>query len=332
MNLRSITLLTESDVRRCVGLDQNTLCAIEEAFTYLTEGAATVPAPMMIDVPERIGEVHVKAARIHRAEAFAVKIASGFFKNREDGLPIASGLMVLLSANTGFPVAVILDNGYLTRLRTALAGAIVAKYLARKEVKTVGIIGAGNQGRYQIKALRLVRQFSSVLVFDIVPDVARQYAVEMSAELGTMVAPIDSIADLVQESDVVISATPSRSPLIMLEYIHAGLHITAIGADGPGKQELDPRLLARADRLCCDRKSQCFHSGELQHGLKYGSLTERSEILELGEITAGRKPGRRNDTEFTVCDLTGVGVQDTAIALMAYREARQGGLGTKIVD
>jgi ornithine cyclodeaminase len=285
--------------------------------------------PMHISVEEHEGELDVKSACIRGLDAFAIKIAAGFYRNKDLGLPNSSGMMVLISAQTGFPIALLLDNGYLTQVRTGLAGAIAAKYLAPDKTDTVGILGAGTQGRFQVRALQLVRQFRRVFIFDKTPESARRYADEMSGEMGLPVEVATSPAQLLEKSDLIVTSTPSRSPVLMLEWLHSALHITAMGADGPGKQELDPRILGRADRLVCDRKSQCVRIGELQHAFSAGILTEQSEIVELGEITSGTKPGRRNDEEITVCDLTGVGIQDTAIAVLAYRLALERGMGTE---
>ncbi len=326
----SLLVLSEREIRECVGADQRALAAVEEGFTRLARGDVIVPAPMGIDVPERGGEIHIKTAYVRGLDCFAVKIASGFTGNAALGLPGASGMMVLCSAETGHPQALLLDNGYLTDLRTGIAGAIAAKYLAREKIGTVGVVGTGIQARFQLRALRLVRQFRRVLVYGRTPESVRKYVAEMSPELRVEVIPVGSISELVRQSDVVVTTTASRAPLVMADDLHEGLHITAVGSDGPGKQELDPKVLARADRLVCDLKSQCFRLGELQHGLGAGTINERSEIAELGDLTTGRKPGRTNDREITVCDLTGVGVQDTAIAVFADREARQRSLGNSV--
>jgi ornithine cyclodeaminase len=237
--------------------------------------------------------------------------------------------MVLLNATTGFPQALLLDNGYLTELRTGLAGAIAAKYLAREKLGTVGVVGAGMQGRYQVQSLRLVREFDKVLVFDTDTESVERYVDEMSTELGVEVTAADDVSDVVSSSDLVVTATPSREPFIKAEWIHPGLHITAMGSDGPDKAELDPEVLAHADIVVCDRKSQCALLGELHHALEAGYISEDA-ALELGEIAAGDVDGRTGNQEVTVCDLTGVGVQDTAIALLAYKRAVQKGLGTPI--
>jgi len=166
-------------------------------------------------------------------------------------------------------------------------------------------------------------------VYDRNLEAARHYAAEMSREIGVGVEVAANPSQLVEKSDLVVTSTASRAPMLMLESLRQGLHITAMGADGPGKQELDPKILGRADLMVCDRKSQCMRLGELQHALREGILTEQSEIIELGEITSGSKPGRSSENQITVCDLTGVGVQDTAIAVLAYNLAIEASMGTK---
>ena len=328
--LPPIRVLTESDIRACVALDNEALEAVADGFTRLADGKATVPPIMMIEVPAHHGEVDIKSAYLEGLNSFAVKIASGFFDNLHRGLPSGSGMMVVMSAQTGFPQAVLLDNGFLTDLRTALAGAIAAKHLAREQLDTVGMFGAGVQGSYQVKALQLVRDFRKVLVHDVRPEAVERYVAEMPGVLGVDVAAAGGAAQLVAAADLVVTATPSRAPLVSAGWLHSGLHITAMGSDSPEKQELDPNVFVRADRIVCDRKAQCFRLGELHHALEAGLIAEDHSIDELGELTAGRKPGRRRGEEITVCDLTGVGVQDTAIALLALRKAEEKGLGLTI--
>jgi ectoine utilization protein EutC len=323
-------LLNESELRAAVGLDASALAVVEDSLTYLARGEVDMPMPMGIEIPEHEGEVHVKSAYIKSLPGFAVKIASGFYRNPGLGLPTSSGMMILLSSNTGFPMAMLLDNAYLTDVRTALAGAVAAKHLAPANVRTVGVVGTGVQARLQVQALQLVRSFRNVVVWGRRPEAMRKYVKEVSETLGLDVVPAASVSEVVHRSELVVTTTPARTGLVKAADLHPGLHITAMGSDGPGKQELEPAVLARADRLVCDRKSQCFVLGELQHGLAAGTLDEASSIDELGEITAGIKRGRTREDEISVCDLTGVGTEDTAIALFALRLAKEKGLGTTV--
>lgn len=325
-----VTILTESEIRRCVGMDQEAIEIVEDGFTRLANGMATIPPIMRVDIPENKGEVDVKTAYIRGLDSFAIKIASGFFENYRLGLPSGSGLMVIVSAKTGVPEALMLDNGYLTNVRTGAAGAIAAKYLAREKIDTAGVIGAGAQARYQMMALKLVRNFRRLMIYGIIPEEVEQYASEMAPVLGVEIMKAEDAEAVVRGSDVVVTTTPSQDPYLKAQWLHPGLHITAMGADAEEKQELHADVLRHADLLACDRKSQCFRLGELHHGLEEGIILQDDEIIELGQLSSGRKPGRRSDEEITICDLTGVGVQDTVIALLAYRKATEKGLGEPI--
>ncbi len=323
-------VLTEADLKQCLSLNSEAIDVVEEGFTRLAQGGVDMPPIMRVDVPENNGEVDTKTAYVPGFEGLAVKMSSGFFNNQQLGLPSLSGMIVLLSTKTGFPLAVMLDNGYLTNVRTGAAGAVAARHLAPSEVKQAGVIGAGAQARYQMLALKQVRDFSRLLVTDIIKESAETYAREMSERLGVEVEVAPGPEAVMADSQVVVTTTPSKEPYLRPEWLHPGLHITAMGADAEAKQELYPETLTRADRLICDRKSQCFRLGELHHALEAGLLTEDSPITELGEITAGQAPGRQSDDHITICDLTGTGVQDTVIATLAYQKATQAGLGLEV--
>ena len=327
-----VTILTENELRSCVAMDEDAITAVAEGFSRLAEGKATVPPILRVDIPENNGEVDVKTAYVHGLDSFAIKIAAGFFDNRNLGLPTGSGMMVVVSAKTGFPQAILLDNGYLTDVRTGIAGAIAARHLARESIETAGVIGAGIQARYQIRGLNLVRDFKRLIIYSIIPEEVDVYVDEMAKELGIEVVKASNDQEVVRQSDVVVTTTPAREPFLKAEWVHPGLHITCMGSDSEHKQELYVDVFGCADRVVCDRKSQCFRLGELHHALEAGVISEHDEIIELGELTSGLKPGRQHDDEITVCDLTGVGVQDTAIALLAYRRAIDKGLGVSFGD
>lgn len=326
----NVTILRESEIRQCAGVNHDALEAVADAFRRLAEGKAAMPPIMRVDIPENNGEVDIKTAYLQGLDGFAVKMSSGFFNNRELGLPSLSGMMILLSTRTGFPQAILLDNGYLTDVRTGMAGALAARYLAPESIETAGVIGAGSQARYQMRSLQLVRDYQRVLVFSLPPETAQEYASEMEDVLGVPVTAVASAEDVVRQSDIVVTTTPSKAPIVRAEWLHPGLHITAMGADAEGKQELHPDVFARAGLVVCDRKSQAFRLGELHHALEARILTEDDDIAELGDLVAGRSQGRSNPEQITICDLTGTGVQDTAIALLAFQQARERGLGTEI--
>ncbi len=322
-----ITILGESEIRSCVSMDRDALSAVATGFTRLAEGHAYAPPVVCVMVPEHNGEVDIKTAYIEGLDSFAVKVASGFLDNPRKGLPYGGGMMVLLSAETGFLQALLVDNGYLTSLRTGLAGAVAAQHLAPTRVRTAGAIGPGNQARYQIRGLRLVRDFERLVVYGLIEAEAQRYADEMETELGVPVCVAATPESVVRESDFVVTTTPARAPYLEAGWLHPGVHVTCMGSDMEEKQELEPDCFARADLVVCDRVAQCAVIGELHHALIAGMIAEQ-DVVELGALTGGRHPGRTDDRQITICDLTGVGVQDTAIARLAYVRALERGFGT----
>lgn len=314
-------IVLEDELQLEVPLTLDLLAIIEEGFSRLAYGDVQAPPIMRIEFPEQNGEVDVKTARIEGIDEFAIKISSGFFDNPQKGLQSGSGLMVVLSALTGYPKAVLLDNGYLTNLRTAAAGAIAAKYLAKESIDTVGILGSGSQARKQLEALRLVRQFDRVLIYSPHRTHAEQFAEAMHSFLNVEVKAVASPEYVVREAQVVVSCTPATEAIIYAEWLHPGLHITAMGADAEFKQELDPRVFRLADKVVCDVLDQCLRLGELHHAVDAGYI-QPHDVVELGSITAGMVLGRTHDDQITVCDLTGTGVQDTMIAVYALERTQ----------
>lgn len=323
-----VLILNEGEIRRCVGMTHEAVAAVALGFTRLAEGRVSLPPIVRVDIPAARGEVDIKTAYVEGLDRFAIKVASGFFGNPGIGLPYGSGLMLLMSARTGLLEAVLLDNGYLTDLRTGIAGAIAAQHLAPRRVDTAGVVGTGMQARFQMRALKLVRNFRRIIVHERNPASTARYAAEMGAELGVQVQPVADIGQLVREAQVVVTTTPTREPWLKPEWLHPGLHITAVGADGEHKQELHAQVFSRVDRIVCDSRAQCVRLGELHHAIATGVLAPDAPVTELGALTAGTASGRSTETEITICDLTGVGVQDTTIAVQAYAQAVELGLGT----
>jgi ectoine utilization protein EutC len=316
----AIKIFKEQEIRNLITYPE-AISAMEKAFAAYSAGKAMVPPVVHLDVPENEGEVHIKAAYVLGTPSYTIKIASGFYKNKERGLPLSGGMMLVFDSQTGYPLAFLLDNGYLTDFRTAAAGAVASKYLAPQEVEQVAVIGAGMQGRMQVQALSFVRKFRRVTVYDHRTTNIVRYIQEMTGKLDADFKAAASVQDAVRGSRIVITATPSREALINAAWIEPGTHITALGSDGPHKQELDPHILAKADRLIADSIEQCIKLGEIHHAIKL-ELLKREEIDgELGQVVSGTIPGRQSANEITICDLTGVGVQDAYIAALAFEKA-----------
>ena len=327
-----VLILTERELRACVSLDLEAIDIVERAFAALATGGVVMPPILSMAIEARNAEVDVKTAFVPGLDAFAIKVSPGFFDNPRRGLPSLNGMMIVLSAETGIVQATLLDNGYLTDVRTAAAGAVAARRLAPEAVRCAGVIGAGVQAELQMRALMLVRDVPEILVWARDAAKAEAYAARMSGALGIPVRIAASAEELVRASDVVVTTTPSREPLVDAAWLHPGLHITSMGSDSAEKNELDSTILVRADRLVCDRRSQSVVLGEMRAALAAGAIPADWPVDELGEICAGQKPGRRSAGEITVCDLTGTGVQDTAIAAHALRVARAKGVGHVVAN
>jgi ornithine cyclodeaminase len=326
-----VRVVPEKDLLAQIKLDLDAVADVERGFAELDAGNAEVPPIMMIPVHHLDAEVDIKSAYIKGLPYLAVKVASGFFKNPEKGLPSQSGQMLVIDAETGFLKAVLLDNGYLTQVRTGAAGAVAARYLAPQNADQVGVIGAGVQARFQMRALALIRPVKTIRMFSLDGDAVRDaYVRDMEAELGVKVVKAQSVEEVVKESAVVVTTTPSRKPFLEAEWLHPGLHLTTMGSDAEGKQEVDAQVAGAVDILACDLKSQSFRLGELRSALAAGTITENSPVVELGSLVRKNHPGRKNDQEITMCDLTGVGVQDTMISIRAFTIAEEKNLGITI--
>jgi ornithine cyclodeaminase len=307
-------ILTEPELRARLTLDLAAIDVVEAGFARLAGGGVTMPPVMSMHLPEVNGEVDVKTAFVPGLEGFAVKISPGFFDNPGRGLPSTSGLMVVLDAQTGRVRAVLLDNGYLTDLRTAAAGGVAARHLAREGASTAAIFGAGLQARMQLQALCLVRPITTALIWARDPGRAQALAADLTRPGLTVRATADP-AEAAAAADIIVTTTPATQPILRGDWLRAGQHITAMGSDQPGKNELEPGCLSRADLYVADRLSQTRLMGELRAALAAGQPD--ADHPELGQIIAGQRPGRTHPDQITICDLTGTGVQDTAIATHA---------------
>ncbi len=316
-----VTLLTEAELRAAVPLDLAAVECVEAAFAALAGGGVAMPPVLSMHLPEARGEVDVKTAYLPGLDGFAVKISPGFFGNPARGLPSTSGLMVVLSAETGMVRAVLLDNGYLTDVRTAAAGAVAARHLSREDASRACILGAGTQARLQLQALTLVRPIRSAAIWARDPARAEAAAEEMTGRLGIPVRAEPDAEAAVRGAGIVVTTTPATEPILMADWLAAGCHVTAMGSDQAGKGELEPACLARADLYVPDRLSQTTAMGELRAAIEAGVVDPGRCFAELGEIVAGQAPGRPSAKAITIADLTGTGVQDTAIAAHALARA-----------
>jgi ornithine cyclodeaminase len=323
-----IRVLTETDLRAAVGLGEEELAAVEAVYPLISSGVGSMPPIMRIDVPENNGEIDIKSAYLPGYSGIAVKVSAGFFDNPSKGLPSLGGLMMVFDSETGVPRSALFDNGYLTDLRTALAGAVAAKHLAREDASVAAVFGAGVQARMQLEALALVRPIERVFVWARRIEQAEMLANALAPAIEIEIEAVDEPNRAVSDADVLITATPSTEPLLGREMLHPGLHVTAVGSDAETKQEISAEAVQSADRFVCDSIAQSKRLGELRAAVDQGY--DLSDAVELGQVIDGSGQGRVDSEQVTICDLTGTGAQDTAIASLAVTRCASASAGVEI--
>jgi len=316
-----IKILTEAELRTIVSLDLSAVDCIERGFASLAEGNVEMPTILSMAISEFNGEVDVKTAYVSGIENFAIKISPGFFDNPKLGLPSTSGLMALFSSKTGVLQALLLDNGYLTNVRTAAAGAVAARYMARENSTHACVIGTGQQAKLQLKALKLVRPINSAVIWGRDGKKAKDVASSLSQELDMPISASTDVKNSISRADVVITTTSSSKPIVMADWLQPGQHVTAMGSDQGHKCELEPACLLRADLYVPDRQSQTKDLGELRSAILAETIKPDRVFSELGDIIIGKAKGRNNSNSITIADLTGTGVQDTVISTLALKKA-----------
>ena len=320
-------ILNSVEIKECVQFNTELIPIIEDAFKNLSLGKTVMPPILRVDIEKYHGESDVKAAYIEGLDSFAVKVASGFFNNPKLGLPSSNGLMILLDSQTGVIKSVLLDKGYLTDVRTAIAGAIASKYLSNPESSTVAIIGTGIQARMQLEALSLVRDIKNVNVWSRDIKKTHAYIEDVSKNINLNFTAFDNTNEVVNNADILITTTPSKKPLVDYSSLPKGIHITAMGSDAEEKNELEPDIIKNCDVYVPDSQAQTSILGELNHAIKNNLIKSDMIFNDLGKIIINPELGRKNNDDITVADLTGTGVQDTAIARYAYAIADKKKLG-----
>ncbi|MBV9081095.1 MAG: ornithine cyclodeaminase family protein [Acidobacteriaceae bacterium] len=319
-------LLTRSEISSLLTFPEY-IPIIENAFRLHANGAALDPALAHVDAND--GEFHIKAGGLRGDPPyFALKVNGGFFHNRARfGLPNIQGLIVLSRADNGVPLAA-MDSIEITIQRTGAATAVAAKYLARPDSTICTICGCGNQGRVQLRALHAVLPLERVFAWSRTYGRAEQFAAEMTTQLGISVAAVTDLRRALNESDVCVTCTPSKAPLINRDHVPAGMFIAAVGADSPDKQELDAELISAAT-VVADLRCQVVAVGETRHAIAAGLMRPEQIYAELGEIITGAVPAPTSSGRVIVFDSTGTALQDVAAAAAVYERACKQGIGLK---
>jgi len=317
-------ILTGSQVMQVLDMDL-ALSSAQEAFTAYGEGRVNMPPKAYLtlaqgDFRAMYGEIFL--LRDHICGLKWVNVHPG---NPARGLLTVMAKIILNDPDTGLEFAD-LDGTHITDYRTGAAGGVAARYLARSDATRLGLIGAGAQARTQVAAILKVRSIQEIVVFDRHREHAQAFAAEVAAAFGVKVRATSAAAEAVTGQDIVVTTTPSRTPVVAREWVSPGTHINAIGADAAGKQELAPAILTAA-KVVVDDWAQASHSGEINVALARGELTPEQIYGSLGDIVAGKKPGRVTPEEITVFDSTGLIIQDLALGLAVYQRAKERGIG-----
>jgi ornithine cyclodeaminase len=295
------------------------LKAIEEGFIAYSQGETVIPPVVTLHFEHPPGDCHIKYGYAKQGKYYVVKIASGFNDNPKRGIPSGNGLMLLFDKETGNPLCLLQDEGYLTDMRTAAAGCIAAKYLAPKNVSCVGIVGTGAQALYQLKLLPFSISCRKALIWGRDASKAKKLVAHPDlSEWNCEVA--NSLDQLTTQCNLIVTTTASNHPLLWAHQIQPGTHITAMGADDAGKQELDPKIFAKAHKVIVDSRSQCVLFGDSSYAVKAGLIREE-QLIELGNAIRDSKLRRTEESEITVADLTGVAIQDLQIAAAVFESA-----------
>lgn len=324
-----VLILSAKDLKRVLTM-RETIVEVEEAFRELACGTAVMPARVGLTVFNKAGWIGAMPAYLSRARALATKIVTSYDANPSThGLPTVMALVVLNDPETGRPEAV-LEGSFITAMRTGAASGVATKYLARRDASVVGIFGAGTQAMTQLEAVKEVRNIQSALVYDIVQERASRFAQEMKQRLGIEVSMESNPSHVVGESDIVVTASTSRTPVFRGDMLRRGTHVNAIGSFRPDTRELDDLTIRRSKLVVDSLEASLQEAGDILIPLKSGLIQKAHIHAELGQIVAGLKAAREDDNEITVFKSVGTGVQDAAAANLAFRKAQDAKIGTRI--
>jgi len=324
-----ILLLGDREVRALLTME-DAIKAVEDVFKEKNLGRVQTPLKTFLFYEKYNGDHRFMPAYLEKLDIAGVKIVNTYPENRKKyGLPTVAGIIVLATPKTG-EILAILDATWITVVKTAAASAVATKHLARNNSETLGLVGAGLQAIAHLEAFAQIMKLKKVKVWSRTSETAEKFLQKMTRQYSEIRFNMaKDVKEAVKDSDVVATITPSRQPIVMVDWVKPGVHINAMGADAPGKQELDPEILRKA-KIVVDDLEHSSHSGEINVPLAQGLISEEDIYGEIGEIALGRKPGRTSPNEITVFASTGVAIQDIAVAEIVYRKAVMQGFGTKI--
>jgi ornithine cyclodeaminase/alanine dehydrogenase len=323
-----VLILSNEDIRDIFSMKE-AITKIEEAFREYAEGRVQMPQRQLIRIPEEEGWIANMPAFLEETKAVGTKVVTVYPRNPSKNRPTTMATIILNDYSTGEPIS-IMDGGYLTSVRTGAVGGLAAKYLSRDDAKTVGLFGAGFQAKTQLEALFEVRDIEKVYVYDLREDISKEFSSQMSRKLGIDVIPISTPKKAIMDSDIIITASTSKTPVFNGELIQEGTHINAIGAHTSITRELDTFTIKRSKVVVDQIEASLREYGEILIPIKEGNINPEHVYAELGEIITGKKVGRSNENETTVFKSGGLAIQDIAIAQLAFTKAIKTMKGTRI--
>jgi alanine dehydrogenase len=328
ITMNEVLLLTWKEVDELLDMKE-VIQSVERAFKEKGNQKVQMPPKMYLNFDRYEGDLRTMPAYLETLDIAGVKIVNSHSRNREVGLPSVMAIIEIVDPKTGRPLA-IMDGTNITSYRTGAASAVAAKYLARQDSKVLGIIGAGAQAYTQVEAISKVVHIEEIMIFDIVREASDRLARYITNRgISPKVSIRDEARNVVKEADILITLTPSKTPIVYANWLKKGVHINAMGADAPGKQELDPEILKKG-KIIVDDTEQTLHSGEVNVPISKGMLKKEDIYAELGEIIVGNKKGRTNESEITIFDSTGLAILDVAVGHLIYRKALVKNVGTMI--
>jgi alanine dehydrogenase len=323
-----VLILSRTDLERVLTMS-DTISVLEEAFREQTRGGAAMPTRVSLSIPKEGGWMGVMPAYLENSRALSTKIVTVFDQNASRNLPTIMATVLLCDPTTGGLVA-IMDGSFITAFRTGGLGGLAAKYLSREDAHTVGILGAGVQARTQLMALVEVRSITHVKVYDIISERAAIFAREMKGRLRIEVEASPAAEDAIRHSDIVVTVSTSRNPLFDGDLVQPGTHINAFGNFKPNERELDSKTVKKSKVFVDLREAAFAEAGDLILPIQEGSIDKGHILGEIGEVLIGSKRGRTSSEDITLFKSVGVGIQDCAVASLAYRKAKESGLGTEV--
>jgi alanine dehydrogenase len=318
-------LVNEKEVKKLLSME-DTLKAVEQAFNAKGRGTADMPPKVYLFYKKYNGDIRVMPSYLPALDISGVKVVNVHPNNQKKyNLPSVMATILLIDPKSGYPIA-LFDGTWITTMRTGAAGGIASKYLARKDAKVLALIGAGVQADTQLAAIIKVRKIKKVNIYDISEKICKDFVKRHKKIYPAEYVIAESVKECVADADIISTQTPVRKPIIMKNWVKPGTHINAMGADAPGKEELDPQLL-KISKIVIDDWEQASHSGEINVPLAKGIITKKHIYGEIGHIVAGMKKGRVNNKDITVFDSTGLGIQDLTTAAQVYKIAKSKKVG-----